>query len=61
MSLGGNMELSNKELLEIDGGASFYTAAFINAAARGISTVMNVGRSLGTAIRRLVNGKWCSL
>lgn len=55
------MELSNKELLEIDGGASFYTAAFINAAARGISTIMNVGRSLGTAIRRLVNGKWCSL
>lgn len=55
-------ELDNKELLNIDGGAaSFYTAAFINAAARGISTVMNVGRSLGTAIRRLVNGKWCSL
>ena len=55
------MELSNKELLNIDGGASFYTAAFINAAARGISTVMEVGRSLGSAIRRLVNGKWCSI
>lgn len=56
------MELSNKELLNVEGGAaSFYTAAFINAAARGISTIFNVGRSLGTAIRRLVNGKWCSL
>ena len=55
------MELNNKELLEIDGGANFYTAAFINAAARGISTIMDVGRSLGSAIRRLVNGKWCSI
>ena len=52
-------ELNNKELMGIIGGANWLTAAFLNAAARTIDTVLGVGRSLGTAIRRLVNGKVC--
>lgn len=52
-------ELNNRELMEIMGGANWLTAAFFNAAARTIETVLGVGRSLGSAIRRLVNGKIC--
>lgn len=52
-------ELNNKEMMEIIGGANWLTAAFFNAAARTIETVLGVGRSLGSAIRRLVNGKVC--
>ena len=54
-------ELNNKEMMEIIGGANWLTAAFFNAAARTIETVLGVGRSLGSAIRRLVNGKVCSI
>jgi bacteriocin-like protein len=59
MSLGGFMELTNKELKQIVGGA--VTAAFINAIARGINTFLDLGRSVGTAIRRIGTGKICSL
>ena len=56
------IELNNKELMNIEGGATnWLTAAFFNAAARTIDTVLGIGRSLGTAIRRLVNGKICSI
>lgn len=55
------VELSNKELLNIDGGASWFSAAFLNAASRAISTLMDLGRSLGTAIRRAINGSVCPL
>lgn len=54
-------ELNNNELMDIMGGASTLTAAFLNAAARTIETVMDLGRSLGSAIRRIVNGKVCSI
>ena len=54
-------ELNNKELMDIMGGANWPTASFINAAARTIETVMDVGRSLGSAIRRAFSGKICSV
>lgn len=53
------MELNKKDLLEIKGGA--ITATFINAIARGINTMMNLGRNLGSALRRLYKGKVCSI
>ena len=53
-------ELSKNELLEINGGTGI-TAAFLNAFARTISTVVDVGRSFGSSIRRLVNGNVCPL
>lgn len=52
-------ELSNKELMDIMGGANWLTAAFFNAAARTIDTVLGVGRSLGSAIRRIFSGNVC--
>lgn len=53
------MKLNKNELLEIKGGA--ITATLINAFARGINTMMSLGRSLGTAIRRIYRGKVCKL
>lgn len=53
------MILSDKELLKINGGT--ITASLINAIARGISTIADLGRNVGTAIRRLVSGKICSI
>lgn len=55
------IELNNKELLNIDGGANWFSAAFLNAASRALSTLMDLGRSLGTAIRRTINGSICPL
>lgn len=55
------IELKDKELMSIEGGANWLTASFINAAARAIDTLMDVGRSLGSAIRRAFSGNVCSL
>lgn len=54
-------QLNDKELMDIMGGANWLTAAFFNAAARTIETVMEVGRSLGSALRRVFSGKTCSI
>lgn len=54
-------ELSTKELLNIDGGASWFSASFLNAASRALSTLIELGRSVGTAIRRTINGSICPL
>ena len=55
-------ELDNKELLYIEGGAlNWLSASFLNAASRALSTIMELGRSLGTAIRRTINGSVCPL
>ena len=55
------VELDNKELMDIIGGANWLTASFLNAASRAIDTVMDIGRSLGSAIRRAFSGKICSV
>lgn len=53
-------KLNNQELMEIEGGATL-TASFLNAASRALSTLMDIGRSLGTSIRRMINGSYCSI
>ena len=50
-------KLNEKEMLNISGGA--ISASFINAIARGINTLLDLGRSLGTSIRRSISGKVC--
>lgn len=52
--------LTKNELKEINGGVNI-TATFINYAIRGINTLLELGRSLGTAIRRIRYGNICSL
>ena len=48
----------NKEQLEsIEGGA--VTASWISAIAKGINSILDLGRSLGSAIRRIQTGRLC--
>ncbi len=51
-------DLKKEEMLKISGGFNL-TASFLNAASRAVSTLIDLGRSLGTAIRRSINGKIC--
>ena len=53
------MELKKQELLQIEGGA--ITATLINSLARAINTMMNLGRSVGSAIVRIYKGKICKI
>lgn len=54
------MELKKEELLQIVGGFNL-TASFISAISKGINSILELGRSLGTSIRRLAGNKVCSL
>lgn len=53
-------KLSKEELHEIDGGISI-TGTLINSFVNGIKTLLDLGRSLGTAIRRLNEDKLCEI
>lgn len=50
-------ELSKEELKQIYGGA--ISATLFNAFIRGINTFLEVGRSLGSAVRRLISKDVC--
>lgn len=49
--------MRDEELKQIKGGA--ITATWISAFARGINSILDLGRSLGSSIRRLQNGRLC--
>ena len=51
--------LSNKELKNINGGG--ISASIITASVRAINSLLELGRSLGTAIRRIQSGSVCSI
>ncbi len=55
------MILSKEELLNVTGGDFTITATFLNALSRGVSTIADLGRSLGSAIRRIVSGSICPI
>ena len=52
-------ELTNDVMLQIQGGASI-TGTFLNSLIRGISSLLELGRSVGTAIRRIGSHQLCS-
>lgn len=52
--------LEKEELLQIVGGISI-TGTLINALSRGITTIMDLGRSLGSALRRAIGGTMCPI
>lgn len=49
--------LRDDELKNIEGGA--ITASWISAIAKGINSILDLGRSLGSAIRRIQTGRLC--
>ncbi len=52
------MKLSSSELLDIKGGAS---ASLINAFVKGIALLLDLGKGLGSAIRRITDNKSCEV
>ena len=52
-------KLENTELQKIVGGA--FTATMLGNILRGASLLLDLGRSLGSAVRRIQTGKICSL
>ncbi len=51
------MKLSRNELLNVYGGT--ISATLINAIVKGFSVIVDLGKALGSAIRRAVSGKTC--
>ena len=51
------MIISDNKLLEIKGGG--ISATLINALARGVNTILDFGRTVGTSIYMIITGKRC--
>lgn len=52
--------LSNEELLNVKGG-SLITSTFLNSMSRFISTIFELGQSIGSSLRRSAAKKFCSI
>jgi len=51
--------LNNEELVLTVGGS--FTATMFGYILKGINMVMDFGRSVGSSLRRIFSGKFCSL
>jgi bacteriocin-like protein len=59
MQIGGNMKkLSTLEMKNISGGGTISGSLF-SALAKGFNVFVDMGRALGSSIRRLVNNNMC--
>lgn len=56
-------ELNKSELINVEGGGleSLINGTFISTIVRGANTFFEIGRSLGSTIRRLISGCKCGL
>lgn len=52
------MKLENYQLIKVQGGGAI-SGTLLNSIGRVIESVMDVGRSLGTAIRMIYSKKTC--
>lgn len=52
--------LKDNELKLIEGGINI-TASLISSVIKGVSSILDLGRSLGSTIRRALLGKVCKL
>lgn len=52
--------MNNEELINVKGGVNI-TGTLISSLVKGIGTMLDLGRSLGTAIRRWMNDSVCSV
>ena len=53
------MILNTKELQNVSGGA--ISPTLINSIAKGLSLLFELGRAVGSGIRRATSGKTCSI
>lgn len=54
------MKLNSKELKQIKAGAAI-SATLINSLVKGFNSFMDIGRYLGSSIRRFIGGNTCPL
>lgn len=52
--------MSNAELIQVVGGFNF-TGAVMASIVKGLNTLLDLGRSLGTSFRRVSNNKLCPI
>ena len=50
------MKMSNEELLAVSGGIS---ASYLTAFAKIFTTIIEIGKMVGTSIRRSINKSYC--
>lgn len=55
------IELKEKELYDINGGAVNWSGTFINAITSAGKFIYNLGQALGSSVRRIVGGNYCPL
>ena len=53
------IKVNNDELMNIKGGSVSYTATFISALVRAIDIIFEIGKSLGSSIRRSSDNTSC--
>ena len=53
------IKVKNDELMNIKGGSVAYTATFISALVRAIDIIFEIGKSLGSSIRRSSDNTSC--
>ncbi len=53
-------KMTNEDMLKIEGGTTL-TASFLNAITRTGELILDLGRSLGSAIRRIYEKNSCPL
>lgn len=51
------MELKQEQLKQIEGGG--ITSAMINAISKGVNTLYELGRQLGSSLRRIISNSYC--
>ena len=54
------MELNKQQLVSVVGGVSI-SGTLINSIVKGVNAFLDLGRSIGTAIRRVTSGNICPL
>ena len=52
------MRLERETLIKIEGGG-LLSGTVLNAIIKGVNTILDLGRSLGTALRRINTGNVC--
>ena len=50
-------ELKNNEMEKITGGA--IASSFVNSLVKAVNTIYQLGKQTGSALRRMVSGKYC--
>lgn len=54
-------KLEDKEMINISGGSSYFSATLVSALTRAGTTIFEIGRSLGSTVRRIFEKDMCSL